>query len=183
MKPLIKIGAGLSVLGLSACVTVPQGPSYPAMPGNGMSYQQFNADDLRCRQFAGGQVGSAADNANNSAAASAVLGTAIGAAAGLAMGGNSQAAGVGAGMGLLAGSAIGSGTAQSSYYATQRQYDAVYAQCMYAAGHKVAVPGRYAWQYQQRSYQPAPPPPSSTNAPPGYEPSTSIPPPNAPPPR
>lgn len=191
-----------ALLGLAACVTVPDGPSASALPGSRKSFDQFRSDDASCRQFATGQVGgSAAENANNSAVASAVVGTIVGAAAGAAIGGSSGAAGVGAGVGLLAGSAAGTGAAQTSYYVSQRRYGDAYTQCMYAAGHKVAVPGRLAqayrgpprWADAPSDYRPPDhrpptyrppgyaPPPSVT--PPDYLPPGSIPPPNAPPPR
>jgi uncharacterized protein YcfJ len=193
MNRFLKIGAGLSALGLAACVTVPpQGPTYAALPGAGKTYQDFAMDDARCRQIASMQAGSAADNANNSAVASAVVGTVIGAAVGLAVGDSGSAAGIGAGMGLLAGSAAGAGASQSSYQLTQQRYDAIYSQCMYAAGNRVALTGQFGRAYRQapppgyaQPFAPVPPPPAATNAtnaPPGYEPSASIPPPNAPPP-
>lgn len=181
MKPLLKIASLAALLGLTACVTVPTGPSAAALPGSRKTFEQFQVDDARCRQYASVQTGgpSAAENANQSAVNSAIVGTVLGAAAGAAIGGSGEAAGVGAGVGLLAGSAAGTGAAQTSYYATQQRYDTAYTQCMYAAGHKVAVPGHVARSYQQR-YAPAYPPADAP--PPGYTPG-SIPPPNAPPPR
>jgi len=193
MSRILKMAVATAVLGLSGCVVMPSGPSTAALPGSRKSFEEFQIDDARCRQYAGAQVGpSATDNANNSAVASAVVGTLIGAAAGAAIGGNSAAAGVGAGVGLLAGSAAGSGTAQSSYYATQQRYDATYTQCMYAAGNKVAMTGHFARMNQRQPYAApgyAPRTAPSPNAvppdyiPPGYGAPGSIPPPNAPPPR
>lgn len=186
MKRVRRVAAIAAALSLTACVTVPVGPSTAALPGSRKSFDEFQADDMRCRQYASAQIGgpSAAENANNSAVASAVVGTLIGAAAGAAIGGNSSAAGVGAGMGLLAGSAAGTGAAQTSYYATQQRYDNAYSQCMYAAGNKVALTGHFARSYRRPPHvAPAYPPP---NAPPPRDyvpPPGSIPPPNAPPPR
>lgn len=187
MNPLLKVASGVAVLGLTACVTVPTGPSTAALPGRGKTFEQFQVDDARCREYASAQVGpSASENANTSAVNSAVVGTVLGAAAGAAIGGNSSAAGVGAGVGLLAGSAAGAGAAQTSYYATQRRYDTAYTQCMYAAGNRVALTGEFARMYRQRPQPPAYPPPNAPppgNVPPDYAPPGSIPPPNAPPPR
>jgi len=188
MNRILKMAAGTAVIGLSGCVVMPSGPSTAALPGSRKSFEEFQVDDARCRQYAAAQVGpSATDNANNSAVASAVVGTLVGAAAGAAIGGNSAAAGVGAGFGLLTGAAVGTGAAQSSYYATQQRYDATYTQCMYAAGNKVAMTGHYARTYRRQPYAaPAYPPANAAPpdyAPPGYGAPGSIPPPNAPPPR
>ncbi len=190
MKYLTWIGAGLATIGLSGCVVAPQGPTYAALPGSGKTYQAFVADDTQCRQVATAQTGGAAENATSSMAASAVAGSAIGAVAGLALGDRGSAAAAGAGIGLLFGAASGAGASQTSYYATQQRYDTIYSQCMYAAGNRVAMTGQFARRYQQAPIVSAPAPvaqppaaPTSTNAPPGYEPSASIPPPNAPPPR
>ena len=156
---------------LSACVSVPDGPSNMALPGTGKSFDQFRGDDASCRQFAHGQVGGTTANqaANNSFVGSAAVGTLLGAAAGAAVNqGNS--AGVGAATGLLMGSAIGANQANLSSYETQRRYDHAYIQCMYAKGHRVPVYGNYGTQqpaYHSPSRAPAayPPPPPP---PPGY---------------
>jgi hypothetical protein len=167
-------------LALVGCASVPTGPSLLALPGRGKSFEAFQYDDAACRDYALAQIGgrSAADRANEAAAASAAAGTVIGAAAGAAIGGNGSAAGVGAGLGLITGSMIGAGEAQGSYYASQRRYDAAYHQCMYAKGHKVPVYGRYA-QTPRRAV----PPPPAYDAPPPNLPPSAYPPPNAPPPR
>ncbi|WP_246793143.1 YMGG-like glycine zipper-containing protein [Burkholderia perseverans] len=132
-------GAGL----LSACAVMPPGPSVMALPGTGKTFDQFQADDGNCRQFATNQVGGVSSNqaATASALGSAAVGTALGAAAGAAFNGGRGAA-VGAGAGLLAGSVVGMGNAQGSAYDVQRRYDYAYMQCMYAAGDRVPVPGR-----------------------------------------
>lgn len=134
---------------LSACATVPTGPSVMALPGSGKSFEQFRVDDATCRQFAYDQVGGVAGQqaAQNSAVTSAVVGTALGAAAGAAIGSVSgdmgAGAAIGAGTGLILGSAAGSGYASGSYYETQRRYDNAYIQCMYAKGNRVPVYGRF----------------------------------------
>ena len=139
---LTRLGAVCGALMLGACAVVPTGPSVMALPGTGMSFDRFRADDLDCRQYAYSQVGgkTAMDNARESAVTSAAVGTAVGALAGAALGGNSQGAAVGAGAGLLMGSAVGTDTSRASGIGTQRQYDNAYIQCMYAKGHRVPVP-------------------------------------------
>src|SRR6202047_1017183 len=127
-----------SLTWVSACSVLPTTPSVMALPGAGKTFDQFRADDASCRQFALEQVGGVSANqaATTSALGSAALGTALGAAAGAAFNGGHGGA-VGAGAGLLAGGLIGSGTAQTSAYETQRRYDSAYLQCMYAAGDRV----------------------------------------------
>jgi hypothetical protein len=134
-----------TLLALSACVSLPAGPSLPAYPGTAKTFDQFTADDAACRQYALASAGgkTAQQAANESAVASAAVGTAVGAAAGALIGG-SQGAGVGAGTGLIVGSAVGANTAQQSGYGTQQRYDMGYYQCMYAKGEKVPVAGGFA---------------------------------------
>jgi hypothetical protein len=182
------------VLLLAGCVVLPpSGPSLGALPGSRMSYERFQHDDQLCRQHALAQVGGrgATESAQESAAASAIAGTLIGAAVGGALGG-SDAAAVGAGFGLLTGALVGADTAQASYHAVQRNYDAAYYACMYAKGHRVPVSGGYT-QAARAAPPPRPagppadagipppnaPPPPSAGAPP---PNAGIPPANAPPP-
>ena len=154
---------------LSACATMPTGPSVMVLPGDGKSFDQFRVDDAICRQYATEQVGGAAGQqaAQQSAVTSAVVGTALGAAAGAAIGsasGNMGAgAAIGAGTGLLFGSAVGSGYAESSYYESQRRYDNAYLQCMYAKGNQIPGYRRTTTTHTsspppQKSYYPPPPP-------------------------
>jgi hypothetical protein len=152
----------IAVAALSACATMPTGPSVLALPGEGKSFDEFRADDAVCRQFAyeqaGGTTGQQA--AQDSAIKSAVVGTAIGAAAGAAIGSVSgdmgAGAAIGAGSGLLVGSAVGSSYASGSYYEAQRRYDNSYLQCMYAKGNQ--IPGyRRSTGTIRRSYYPPPP--------------------------
>jgi hypothetical protein len=193
MKRVLKLSALLAVLGLTACVSVPSGPSLQALPGSRKTFEQFQYDDAACRDFATMQIGGTpSDRANAAGVGSAVVGTVIGAAAGAAIGGTGNAAGVGAGLGLITGSAIGAEQAHGAYYVNQRRFDQSYHQCMYARGHKVPVQGHYA---QTRRADPppsyAPPPPAyppryappPAVAPPADLPPSSYPPPNARPPR
>src|SRR5208282_2871650 len=153
------------LLTVSACTTMPSGPSMLTLPGSGKSFDQFRADDLDCRQYANLQVGGTTPNqaAADSGVKSALVGTAIGAAAGAAFNGGSGAA-VGAGAGLLVGALAGTAAADNSSYALQQRYDFAYIQCMYAKGNKVPVSGRTITQSPQptpapSNYPPPPPPP------------------------
>lgn len=194
---MTRIASGASVLGvlaLSGCVVLPpSGPSLQALPGSRLSYEQFQADDASCRQYASAQIGgrTPAETAQESAGASAVAGTAIGALAGAAIGGNSEGAAIGAGIGLLTGALAGMDASQTSYGIAQRRFDSAYYSCMYARGHKVPASGRYAQQVRAQPRAPVAPPADAAipppNAPPPAAPYVppywpSVPPPNAPPP-
>lgn len=155
---------------LSACVTVPDGPSRMALPGSTKNFDQFRADDASCRQYGLEQSGASAKQAgNDSLVKSAAVGTAVGAVLGAAVGGHGAAA-VGAGTGLVVGTAAGADAAQASSYTVQQRYDNAYLQCMYAKGNKVPMTASAASQPRVvQSYSPPPaayyPPPPP---PPGY---------------
>lgn len=97
-----------AVLLISACASVPNGPSTMALPGSGKSFNQFRYDDSSCRQFSHEQIGGTAANqaSNDSFAKSAVVGTALSAAIGAAVDGG-RGAGAGAATGLFIGSLVG----------------------------------------------------------------------------
>jgi hypothetical protein len=160
----------ISLLALTGCVSMPKGPSVMVLPGTGMSFEQFNNDNIICQNYASLQVGdtSAEQAAIDSGVTSAVVGTALGAAAGAAFGGGRGAA-IGSGGGLLAGSLAGSGAASSSMFENQQRYDSAFIQCMYAKGHQVPVSGQFSYQSSRRSAPPSsqiPPPPGSPVPPP-----------------
>src|SRR2546429_9057511 len=71
---------------LSACVTVPSGPSVMVLPGTNKSFDEFQADGFACNQYAQQMTGNAGQAAADAATANAVAGTVIGAAAGAAIG-------------------------------------------------------------------------------------------------
>ncbi len=144
MLHLIKRSSMLGLLALSACVSIPTGPSMMALPGTGKNFDQFRMDDGDCRRYSYAQIGgNTPENAAvNSGMKSAALGTLIGAAAGAAIGGG-QGAAVGAGVGLAGGALAGTGAADQSAYGMQRRYDVAYTQCMYSKGHKVPITGRF----------------------------------------
>ena len=156
------------ILFLSGCASIPKEPSLMALPGSGMSFEQFRQDDSDCRQHAFQQIGGRESAANNAGLRSAAAGAAIGTAAGAAIGGGRGAA-VGAGAGLAIGSVAASDTMQRETYGSQRQYDQAYTQCMYARGHRVPVSASMARSLQERAaptpasspegFVPPPPPP------------------------
>lgn len=172
-----KLVALTAMLALAGCVTAPAGPRVMALPGSAKSFDQFQADDVSCREYAQYSLGPSdpAKAANDAAAANAAWGAALGAAAGAIIGSAWGAAGhgaaIGAGSGLIWGSAAGANAAGATYYGAQRQYDSVYLQCMYAKGNQVPAaaaprsryyngPPPYGYPYPAPA-PPASPPPAS----------------------
>ena len=156
---LLSVSAALL---LTACATVPSGPSVMVLPGNGKNFEQFQTDDAVCRQWALQQTGTTPNEAGAASAVTAaaigtVVGAGLGAAIGAASGSPATGAAVGAGAGLLGGSMVGAGNAYGSGVSVQRRYDIAYMQCMYAKGNQVPV--SRVWQPAYTSAAPPPPPP------------------------
>ncbi len=151
----------LLMLMLSACATMPTGPSVNVLPAQGKPFDVFVKEDGTCKQWAQSQIGnSTQETFDKNAVTGAVAGTAIGAGLGAAMGSASGHAGAGAGIGaatgLLFGSIIGSENGQVSSREVQRRYDNAYMQCMYTYGNQ--VPG-YRPVVVPRPVVAIPPPP------------------------
>jgi outer membrane lipoprotein SlyB len=203
MKPA-RIGLLVAAAILTGCTTVPTGPSNLALPGSTKTFEQFQADDGSCRQYAVDSVGgqTTARAQEESAAKSVLAGAVLGALAGVAINGGHGAA-VGAGIGAAGGGLAGVGASEFSGSEAQRRYDQAYSQCMYGKGHRVAVngypqyhggrtyyspPPRYSYgPPAPASYGPpppasyGPPPPASYGPPPPPPPGVSVPPPPPPP--
>jgi hypothetical protein len=165
-------GAGLL---MTACATIPTGPSVMVLPANGKSFEQFQADDAVCRQWSLQQTGMTNKQASiGNTVSGAAVGTAVGAAAGAAIGAaaGSPATGaaVGAGVGLLGGTAVGASAGSNAQDSVQRRYDMTYMQCMYAKGNQIPVArGSLPTTYTSPPPAPAtgaPPPPPTANVPP-----------------
>jgi len=156
---------------IAGCATVPTGPSVMVLPGHGKNFEQFQADDAVCRQWAAQQTGTTTEQASTQSTVSgAAIGTAVGAAVGAAIGAaaGSPATGavVGAGAGLLGGTAVGAGNAEGAQAAVQRRYDITYMQCMYAKGNQIPVPRGSQPTYTAPPAAPLP----AMNAPPNVPP-------------
>ncbi|OIP46233.1 MAG: hypothetical protein COX17_05340 [Deltaproteobacteria bacterium CG23_combo_of_CG06-09_8_20_14_all_60_8] len=77
----------LAVLALGGCASLPTGPSVRVMPGPDKTFEEFQADDAICRQWATQQIGqSPQETANQTTASGAVVGTAAGAVLGAVIG-------------------------------------------------------------------------------------------------
>src|SRR5881296_3146797 len=161
---IVSVAAGLL---MTACATVPTGPSVMVLPANGKSFEQFQADDAVCRQWSLQQTGMTTKQAS-------VGNTVSGAAIGTAAGSPATGAAVGAGAGLLGGTAIGASAGSSSQDTVQRRYDMTYMQCMYAKGNQIPVSrGSLPTTYT------SPPAPPAASAPPPPAPPANVPPPPA----
>jgi uncharacterized protein YcfJ len=130
---------GLALLLCTGCVSTPTGPTVSVMPGPEKSFEQFQTDDLVCRQWAVQQAGGPPQSAltqgtATGAALGTVVGAGLGALIGAAVGQPGGGAAIGAGGGLLGGTAVGASTGQSATLSAQRRYDRAYEQCMYAKG-------------------------------------------------
>ncbi len=151
----------LVVIGLSACATVPSGPSVRVMPGPWKPFEVFQSDDAACRQWAAQQTGTSPNDAVlQNFVTGGVLGTlagaGLGALIGAAYGNVGAGAAIGAASGLIGGTAVASGPAYGAGHAAQKRYDNAYAQCMYAKGNQ--IPGVMS---PRRIYSPPPPRPPS----------------------
>ncbi len=139
---------------LAACAQTPMGPTVQVMPGPGKPFEQFQTDQIVCKQFAEQAVSGQAQNANLRGVGAAALTTVLGAGLGAAIGGG-QGAAIGAAGGALGGTGIGAATSSRTQGTIQDQYNNAYAQCMYSKGDQ--VPG----------YAPAPaayaPPPAASS--------------------
>src|SRR5690242_6978208 len=167
--PARAVFLSISVFSLSACVSMPSGPSVMVLPGSGKNFDQFRGDDLNCRQYASEQVRGVTPNqaSMSSGVGTAAVGTALGAAAGAAIGGGTGAA-IGAGSGLAVGGLMGSSSSRTSGDISQQRYDMGYVQCMYAKGHRVPIAGQimdnsaYGSRGQGQGATPPPPPMGSS---------------------
>ncbi len=162
MKRTLWIALLLAVLAVSGCATIPPGPSVMVMPGQGKSFEAFQADDYTCREWAQTQTGwQANETVNQNLAGGAVAGGLLGAAAGALIGAASgnvgPGAAIGAGAGLLAGSAMAHNRAYGAGWEVQRRYDNAYQQCMYAKGNQ--IPAAVDSGTAHSRYVPPPPPP------------------------
>lgn len=157
---------------LTACVTMPTGPSVMVLPGTGKSFEQFHGDDAFCMRWAEQRVGlSPQETANQSTASGAAAGTLIGAGLGAAIGAASGnpglGAAIGAGSGLLVGTSSGANAGQYSGMEAQRRYDNAYMQCMYSRGNQ--IPGTSQRSRRVQGVATPPPPPQYTDSvPPDY---------------
>lgn len=158
-----------AVLIVSGCATIPTGPSVMVLPARGKALEQFQAEDMICRQWAGERIGLSAQSiVNDNTARGATMGALIGAGAGAFLGaasGNTGAgAAIGAGSGLLMGAASGANAGDAYGWQAQERYDYAYVQCMYAKGNQ--VPGQ-VHRYRLRSVNK---PPRYNAVPPDYVP-------------
>jgi hypothetical protein len=151
------------LIGLTACVSAPQGPRVAVMPTPGKPLDLFAAEDQYCRGYAQQLLGP--DTGGEAAVGSAVVGTLLGAAVGSAMSGrrhNNTAAG--AATGLIIGTAVGAGSSAEQGRSAQQRYDIAYEQCMVSKNNQPSQ--RYYRQYPAAVAPYLPPPPPAGQVPP-----------------
>jgi len=141
-KRMTGIVSSFVFLAVSGCATIPGGPSVLVLPGEGKTFEEFQTDDVVCKQWAQQQLGAQPqETVNRSTATGAVAGTVLGAGAGALIGAATghpgAGAAIGAGSGLLLGTATGAGAGNTSGGEAQRRYDNSYIQCMYSKGNQV----------------------------------------------
>src|SRR5512137_1854917 len=100
-----------AVVALSACATVPTGPSVMVWPAPWKPFEVFQTDDAVCRQWAAQQSGPSPSDAFNQnlfggAGIGTLLGAGLGALIGAAYGNVGAGAAIGAASGLLSGTAM-----------------------------------------------------------------------------
>jgi len=164
------IFAFLVLVTVGGCATLPTGPSVMVLPPANKPFEQFQAEDAICRQWAEQRIGlSPQQTANQNTAAGVIGGTLIGAGLGAAIGAATGGAGagigaaIGAGSGLLIGTAAGANAGQYYGWQAQQRYDMAYQQCMYANGN--LIPGVVTRTRNVQRVPPPPPPPGYGSAP------------------
>ena len=160
---------------LTACATLPSGPSVMVLPAPGKPFEQFQAEDAVCRQWAEQQSGVppsgvATQSTVNTAVVGTLLGAGLGAAIGAASGSAGAGAAIGAGGGLLGGTVVGASAGHAAGWDVQRRYDMAYQQCMYAKGNQIPGVMPAAYPPPPPPYGPPPPPPPAPPAPGGAQP-------------
>jgi uncharacterized protein YcfJ len=145
---------------------MPSGANDLVLPGPDKSFEQFQADDSFCRQWADQNSLPPRDFVNQTTIQGAVMGTLWGAGLGAAIGAISGDAGVGAaigaGSGLILGAVSGADAGRQSNYEAQQRYNSAYQHCMYSQGNPVPN----VTVDKSRTIRTAPPPlPSSTGKP------------------
>ena len=152
----VAMPVGMCVLLLAGCAQ-PLGPTVQVMPGQGHSFEAFQADQRVCSLAADAQTKPMVDRAAGMQLGSAVIGTALGAGLGAAIGGGRGAA-IGAGLGAIGGT--GAAADQGNAYAgpIQDTYNNTYAACMAAHGDQIVQPAAPTVVIQQAPVlvQPAP---------------------------
>ena len=172
-----------SLTAMTACATVPSGPSVMVVPPPGKPFELFKQEDASCRRWAEQQIGLSSQEAiNKNTTTGAMVGTAVGAGLGALTGAASGHAGAGAliggAAGLLVGAATGADSGQMYGREAQRRYDSAYLQCMYADDNQIVGNNR-SMRRNYRTNILLPPPPARLHSyesipppPPGFRPQT-----------
>jgi hypothetical protein len=134
---------------LMGCAGIPPGPNVMVLKGQGTTFEQYQADDVVCRQYAAEKSGASSSTVETSAvtagALTSVLGAATGAVIGAVTGSPGTGAAIGAGTGAVAGTAVGVGRGDRTAMTAQQRYDHAYIICMDAKHHN--IPQSTGWPY------------------------------------
>gem|GEM_PF-4599740 len=135
------LGSVLVLLILSACASRPYAPRLGVMPGSQQSLQNFQQDDLRCRQQAKAAMGDKTPEhiQQETIGRDAAIGTFAGALLGAVLGRGNHSIAAGAATGLIYGGLIGAGDGYAKAENAREDFDIRYIQCMYNAGHRIPV--------------------------------------------
>jgi hypothetical protein len=163
------------VVGLGGCASIPTGPTVMVLPGRGRTLEQFQGDDLFCRQWAAQQVATKpAAASEQTVAMSADTGIPVeadpGSATGAAADNPAEGPPIGAGSGLVGGTAVGLDASRAEVGSVQWRYDVAYEQCMYAKGHRIPIIMQAPRQGSGTPPPPPPPPGGATTPPPSQPP-------------
>ncbi len=138
LSRLIVLGG--CAVSLAACASTPMGPTgVMVLPAQGKPFEQFQAEQSMCKQYADSQVRGQADEANSTGVLEGIGGTVLGAGLGAAIGGGRGAA-IGAGSGAILGTGVGASTSGRQQGGIQQQYNNAYAQCMTSKGNQIERP-------------------------------------------
>ena len=154
----------LALSTMTACATIPSGPSVTVVPARGKPFELFQQEDALCRRWAEQRIGISPQEAiNKDTTTGAVVGTAVGAGLGALTGAASGQAGggalIGGAAGMLVGAASGADSGRMTGHEVQRRYDTAYVQCMYAKDNRLLGDSRWSRPYYYRSNAISPPPP------------------------
>jgi uncharacterized protein YcfJ len=141
LKPIALISAAAILL--TACTSVPDGPTVQVLPSPGKPLQLFQQEQAQCKDYAANEVSHSSQSANNMQVLTGVLGTVLGAGLGAAIGGGRGAA-IGAGAGALGGTIAGVVPVGTNNDSIQTRYDQSFEQCMVTYGELLR--GRQAWR-------------------------------------
>ena len=143
MRKLLVLALTCGSVLVVGCAGLPQGPTVTVLKGKDTSFEQYQSDDVFCRQYALEKSGSPSSPVETSAVSAAaitgLLGAAGGAVIGAVTGSPGAGAAIGASTGALAGTAVGVHRGDRTAMTAQQRYDSQYSICMDAKSHRTPL--------------------------------------------